>query len=103
MPWGAGGGTDAVARMSGSLRETDLRQPVNVVNRTGGSSVVSHAAIAGAAPVGDTLGVMTVAMTMMRHQKPTEMDGASDTPIALVNLDTGRLAGGGRLALQKSQ
>jgi tripartite-type tricarboxylate transporter receptor subunit TctC len=46
VPWGAGGGTDAVARMIGSLMEKDLGQPVNVVNRTGGSGVVGHSAIA---------------------------------------------------------
>jgi membrane protease YdiL (CAAX protease family) len=34
VPWGAGGGTDAVARMIASLMEKDLGQPVNVVNRT---------------------------------------------------------------------
>ena len=35
-PWGAGGGTDAVARIIGTLLEKDLGQPVAVVNRTGG-------------------------------------------------------------------
>ena len=40
VPWGAGGGTDATARIIGSLLEKDLKQPVNVVNRTGGSGVV---------------------------------------------------------------
>ena len=49
VPWGAGGGTDAVARMIASLMEKDLGQPVNVVNRTGGSGVVGHSAIASAA------------------------------------------------------
>ena len=44
VPWAAGGGTDAVARMVGSLLERDLGQPVVVVNRTGGSGVVGHAA-----------------------------------------------------------
>ena len=42
VPWGAGGGTDAVARFIASLMEKDLGQPVNVVNRTGGSGVVGH-------------------------------------------------------------
>ncbi len=46
VPWGAGGGTDAVARFIASLMEKDLGQPVNVVNRTGGSGVVGHSAIA---------------------------------------------------------
>ena len=45
-PWGAGGGTDATARIVASLLEKDLGQPFNVVNRTGGSGVVGHSAIA---------------------------------------------------------
>jgi tripartite-type tricarboxylate transporter receptor subunit TctC len=87
VPWGAGGGTDAVARMIGSLMERDLGQPVNVVNRTGGSGVVGHAAIAAAEPDGYTIGMLTVEITMMHHQKLTELDGTSYTPIGLVNLD----------------
>ena len=42
VPWGAGGGTDATARILASLLEQDLKQPVNVVNRTGGTGVVGH-------------------------------------------------------------
>lgn len=87
VPWGAGGGTDAVARMIASLLEKDLGQPVNVVNRTGGSGVVGHSAIASAAPDGYTIGMITVEITMMHHQKLTELNPASYTPIALVNLD----------------
>jgi tripartite-type tricarboxylate transporter receptor subunit TctC len=87
VPWGAGGGTDAVARMIAALMEKDLGQPVNVVNRTGGSGVVGHSAIASAPPDGYTLGMITVEITMMHHQKLTELDGTSYTPIALVNLD----------------
>ena len=34
VPWGAGGGTDATARIVGTLLEKELGQPVNVVNRT---------------------------------------------------------------------
>lgn len=87
VPWGAGGGTDAVARMIASLMEKDLGQPVNVVNRTGGSGVVGHSAIATAAPDGYTIGMITVEITMMHHQKLTELNPTSYTPIALVNLD----------------
>ena len=42
VPWAAGGGTDAVARQIAIMLERDLKQPVNVVNRTGGSGVVGH-------------------------------------------------------------
>ena len=50
VPFAAGGGTDAVARIIGSLLEKELGQPVNVVNRAGGNGVVGHAALAAAAP-----------------------------------------------------
>jgi tripartite-type tricarboxylate transporter receptor subunit TctC len=58
-----------------------------VVNRTGGSGVVGHSAIASAAPDGYTIGMITVEITMMHHQKLTELNPTSYTPIALVNLD----------------
>jgi tripartite-type tricarboxylate transporter receptor subunit TctC len=87
VPWGAGGGTDATARIIGSLLEKELSQPVTVVNRTGGSGVVGHAAIASAAPDGYTIGLATVEIGMMHWQGLTELTGASYTPIGLVNAD----------------
>ena len=87
VPWGAGGGTDATARIIGTLLEKEFGQPVNVVNRTGGSGVVGHAAIAQAAPDGYTIGMITVEIGMMHWQGLTELNGASYTPIALVNAD----------------
>src|SRR5512136_1508161 len=64
-PWGAGGGTDRVARMLAVLLEKDLGQPVTVVNRTGGSGAVGHTAGATAAPDGYTMCLTTVEITMM--------------------------------------
>jgi tripartite-type tricarboxylate transporter receptor subunit TctC len=87
VPWGAGGGTDATARIIGSLMEKELGQPVNVVNRTGGSGVVGHAAIASAPPDGYTIGLATVEIGMMHWQGLTDLTGASYTPIGLVNAD----------------
>ncbi|HSW26514.1 MAG TPA: tripartite tricarboxylate transporter substrate-binding protein, partial [Burkholderiaceae bacterium] len=87
VPWGAGGGTDAVARILAALMEKDLGQPVNVVNRTGGSGVVGHQAISAAAPDGYTIGIITVEIGMMHHQGLTDLKGSSYTPIALVNAD----------------
>lgn len=87
VPWGAGGGTDATARIIGSLLEKELGQPVNVVNRTGGSGVVGHQAIAAAAPDGYTIGLITVEIAMMHWQGLTELGPASYTPIGLVNMD----------------
>jgi tripartite-type tricarboxylate transporter receptor subunit TctC len=87
VPWGAGGGTDATARIIGTLLEKELAQPVNVVNRTGGSGVVGHAAIASAPADGYTIGLITVEISMMHWQGLTELSGASYTPIGLVNAD----------------
>jgi tripartite-type tricarboxylate transporter receptor subunit TctC len=87
VPWAAGGGTDAIARVVASLLEKDLGTPVNVVNRTGGSGVVGHQAIAAAAPDGYTIGIITAEIAMMRHQGLTELASASFTPLGLVNLD----------------
>ncbi len=87
VPWGAGGGTDATARIVGALLEKDFGQPVNVVNRTGGSGVVGHSAIATAPPDGYTIGMITVEITMMHHQGLTDLKPASYTPLALMNED----------------
>ena len=87
VPWGAGGGTDATARIVGSLLEKEIGQPVTVVNRTGGSGVVGHSAIATAPPDGYTIGLITVEIGMMHWQGLTDISGASYTPIGLVNVD----------------
>jgi tripartite-type tricarboxylate transporter receptor subunit TctC len=87
VPWGAGGGTDATARIIGTLLEKELKQPFNVVNRTGGSGVVGHDAIAKSAPDGYTIGMITVEITMMHHVGLTPLTYKDYTPIGLVNAD----------------
>lgn len=87
VPWAAGGGTDAVARIIGALLEKELGQPVNVVNRTGGNGVVGHAAIASAAADGYTLGMITVDITMLHWTGLTPLTPRDFTPIALMNID----------------
>ncbi|GAB1582833.1 tripartite tricarboxylate transporter substrate binding protein [Phyllobacterium phragmitis] len=89
VPWGAGGGTDSTARIIGSILQKELGQPVNVVNRTGGSGVVGHSAIAEADPDGYTLGIATVEIGMMHWQGLTELTYADYTPLALMNEDPG--------------
>jgi len=60
VPWGAGGGTDTLARTFASMLEEELGQPINVVNRTGAGGVVGHTAMSTADPDGYTIGVGTV-------------------------------------------
>jgi tripartite-type tricarboxylate transporter receptor subunit TctC len=86
-PWGAGGGTDATARIVAAVLEKEQKQPLNVINRTGGSGVVGHSAIATAAADGYTLGIITVEISMMHWQGLTELKPDSYTPLALMNED----------------
>ncbi len=91
VPWGAGGGTDAVGRMIASQLQEDLGVPVNVVNRTGGSGVVGHSAIANADPDGYTIGIMTIEIDMMHWQGLTDLTYEDYDILALVNADPGGL------------
>ena len=86
-PWAAGGGTDATARIVAQLLERELGQPFNVVNRTGGSGVVGHAAISQAQPDGYTLGIITVEICMLHWQGLTEITYRNYTPLGLMNND----------------
>jgi len=87
VPWAAGGGTDAVARQIAMMLERDLKQPVNVVNRIGGSGVVGHSAIASAAPDGYTIGMITLEINMMHWVGLTTLTSDQFTPFALMNTD----------------
>ena len=87
VPWGAGGGTDATARIIAALMEKELGQPINVVNRTGGSGVVGHQAIAASPADGYTIGLITVEITMMHWAGLTQLKHTDFTPIGLVNSD----------------
>jgi len=88
VPWGAGGGTDATARMISALLERKLGQPVTVVNRTGGAGVIGHSAIATAPADGYTLGIVTVEIAMMHHIGLTRLTHADYTPLGLMNADS---------------
>ncbi|MBU1312917.1 MAG: tripartite tricarboxylate transporter substrate binding protein [Alphaproteobacteria bacterium] len=87
VPWGAGGGTDATARMIANLLQKQLGVPVPVVNRTGGSGVVGHSAIADAAADGSTIGIATLEIGTMHHLGLTELDYKAYAPIGLYNSD----------------
>ena len=69
------------------MLERDLKQPVNVVNRTGGSGVVGHQAIATAAPDGYTFGLITLEITLMHWAGLTDLTYEKFTPLGLVNQD----------------
>jgi len=84
-PWGAGGGTDAVARFIAILLQQELGVRVNVINRTGGGGVVGHTAMATAKPDGYTIGLATTSITMSHWAGLTELTFRDTVPVALVN------------------
>ncbi|MDR7400987.1 MAG: tripartite tricarboxylate transporter substrate binding protein [Armatimonadota bacterium] len=83
VPWSPGGGTDRTARAIAAVLEKDLRQPVGVVNRTGGGGVIGHMATATAEPDGYTLGMITIEITMMSWLGLTHLTYMDYRPIAL--------------------
>jgi tripartite-type tricarboxylate transporter receptor subunit TctC len=87
VPWAAGGGTDAIARQVAMMLEREFKQPVNVVNRTGGSGVVGHTAIATAAPDGYTFGLITLEINQMHWVGLTDLTYEGFSLLALVNQD----------------
>lgn len=89
VPWGAGGGTDAVGRIFAQMLQQELGKPVNVVNRTGGSGVVGHTAIANARPDGYTIGIVTIEIDMMHWQGLTQLTHEDFDFLAMVNADPG--------------
>jgi tripartite-type tricarboxylate transporter receptor subunit TctC len=84
VPWAAGGGADSIARVYGSLLEQELKQPVNVVNRTGGGGVVGHTAIAQAQPDGYTIGIATMEITVFKALGMADITPASYRTIARI-------------------
>jgi tripartite-type tricarboxylate transporter receptor subunit TctC len=87
VPWGAGGGTDQVARIFASVLEKDFGQPVNVVNRTGGGGAVGHVAGSTAEPDGYTLTIVTTEIAMLAHTGTATVKPADFAPLAMVNID----------------
>ena len=94
VPWAAGGGTDAIARVLASEMEKELGQPVNVVNRTGGSGVVGHAEISASAADGYTIGLATAEFISYYWTGVAEFTFEDVTPIGLVNFDPGAFSVG---------
>lgn len=90
VPWGAGGGTDTLARAFAAQLEGELGQPINVVNRTGAGGVVGHTAMAVAQPDGYTLGLGTVEFTTYAPLGQSEMTNDDYTLICrLASLPAG--------------
>jgi len=91
IPWGAGGGADQLARAMAPLLEQELKVPINIVNRAGGSGAVGHVAMGQAQPDGYTWGLATVEISMLHWQGLSTFSPKDYTIAALINADAGGL------------
>lgn len=91
VPWGAGGAADQISRALSPLLEADLKVPINVVLRPGGSGAVGHTALAQSPADGYTWGLATVEITMMHWQGLATIQPKDFTVAAIINADAGGL------------
>ena len=58
VPWGAGGGSDTIARALQKPLEKEIGKPVVIINKPGGSGTVGTSYVAHARPDGYTIGLI---------------------------------------------
>lgn len=87
VPWAAGGGTDAVARVLSKEAEPFLGTTIVVENRTGGGGAVGHSAVSSAKPDGYLIGLTTVELIIQPHIQDVPYSHEEMEPIIQVNLD----------------
>jgi len=73
-PWGAGGGTDRLARFFADQLQKELGEPFVVVNKTGGGGAVGHSAGAFARPDGYTVTLVTLEISLMHWMGLTTLN-----------------------------
>ncbi|WP_319417490.1 tripartite tricarboxylate transporter substrate binding protein [Marispirochaeta aestuarii] len=87
VPWAAGGGTDAVARVLAKEAEPFLGTTIVVENRTGGGGAVGHSAVSQAKPDGYLIGLTTVELIIQPHIQEVPYSHEEMAPIIQVNSD----------------
>lgn len=87
VPWAAGGGTDAVARVLAKEAESILGVSIVVENRTGGGGAVGHSAVSQARPDGYLIGLTTIELIIQPHIQEVPYSHTEMAPILQVNAD----------------
>lgn len=87
VPYGAGGGTDVLARAYAEATRKYLSQPVTVINRPGASGAIGWGEVIAAKPDGYKLAVITVELTTLPHMGMAKFTHEDFVPIARLNAD----------------
>ena len=87
VPFGAGGGTDALARAFADTARKHMTQPFVVNNKPGASGVIGWSDVVNAKPDGYKLALMTVELTILPHLGLSKFGVEEFAPIARMNAD----------------
>src|SRR5690606_19396414 len=97
VPWGAGGGTDQVARQLATAAENVCGWNISVTNADGGGGAVGHAAIANAAPDGYTVGSIDTSLLFYQPSGVAEISPDDVTAVMQYNVKPTTIAVGANL------
>jgi len=88
VPFGAGGGTDVLARVFAEAAKKHSSQPVNVMNRPGASGAIGLNEVVAARPDGYKIAMITVEMAIISHMGIAKFSPENDfTPLVRLNAD----------------
>ena len=87
VPYGAGGGTDVLARAFAEAARKHMSQPITVLNKPGASGAIGWQEVVSAKPDGYKLAVITVELTTLPHMNMAKFTYEDFVPIARLNAD----------------
>lgn len=87
VPFGAGGGTDAVARKLSNIAEKELGKPVIIVNKTGGAGAVGMTYGAKSKKDGYTVTMITREIISLPLMKLSPISYKDFDLVSLINMD----------------
>jgi tripartite-type tricarboxylate transporter receptor subunit TctC len=88
VPFGAGGGTDVLARVFAEAAKKHFSQPITVLNKPGASGAIGLAEVVAAKPDGYKIAMVTVEMAIIPHMGIARFSPEGDfTPIVRLNAD----------------
>ena len=88
VPFGAGGGTDVLARVTAEAAKKHSSQPITVLNRPGASGGIGLTELVNAKPDGYKIAMITVEMAIIPHMGISKFSPENDfTPLVRLNAD----------------
>ncbi|MBI2771350.1 MAG: tripartite tricarboxylate transporter substrate binding protein [Burkholderiales bacterium] len=87
VPYGAGGGTDVLARAYAEAARRHMSQTITVMNKPGASGAIGWQEVINAKPDGYKLAVITVELTTLPHMNMAKFTHEDFVPIARLNAD----------------